>query len=85
MKKKSGIGHWSKNNKNGRVKVKEVLKEEKIEIILNVMCLLLVLYEFFYGNRISVFFAGFTILCWIIEIVKIYKEYKKIKEENKYD
>ena len=63
--------------------MKEVLKEEKIEIIFNIICLFLVLYEFFYENRISIFFAGFTILCGIIEIVKIYKEYEKIKEENK--
>lgn len=65
--------------------MREILKKEKIEIILDVMCLLLVLFEFFYENRISIFFVGFTILCWIIEIIKIYKEYKKIKEENKYD
>lgn len=65
--------------------MREILKKEKIEIILDVICLLLVLFEFFYENKISEFFAGFTILCWIIEIVKIYKEYKKIKEENKYD
>lgn len=63
--------------------MKEILKEEKKEIIFNVTSSLLVLFEFFYENRISIFFAGFTILCWIIEIVKIYKAYNKIKEENK--